>query len=165
MAVAEDLFDVAIVGGASVGLSCALALQHEGLRVALCDRTILRVEPPNEIWDTRVYAISPAAPHSCMRWVYGRVWMPSVSPRSKPCACSVIELGASLDFSAYELGERALAWIVEHRALQNALVDAARCAAGGGGLSLFAPAQPGALHIGFDHAALTLDDGVQRRTH
>ena len=35
------------------------------------------------------------------------------------------DAGATLDFSAYELGERALAWIVEERALRAALVAAA----------------------------------------
>ena len=36
------------------------------------------------------------------------------------------DAGARLNFSAYELGERALAWIVEERALRAALVPLVR---------------------------------------
>ena len=35
------------------------------------------------------------------------------------------DAGATLNFSAYELGERALAWIVEERALRAALLPRA----------------------------------------
>ena len=36
--------------------------------------------------------------------------------------------GGAIEFSAYELGERALAWIVENRELNAALVEAVRTA-------------------------------------
>ena len=35
------------------------------------------------------------------------------------------DAGATIEFSAYELGERALAWIVEERALRAALLPLA----------------------------------------
>ena len=163
MAVAEDLFDVVIVGGASVGLSCALALHDSGLRVALCNRTLLRVEQPDEIWDARVYAISPGS--AAFLHELG-VWQGMDSERIAPIETMRVfgdERGAKIDFSAYELGERALAWIVENRALQNALVDAAHCVASGERFRLIAPAQPRALHRERDHAVLALDDGTAVR--
>jgi ubiquinone biosynthesis UbiH/UbiF/VisC/COQ6 family hydroxylase len=68
--------------------------------------------------------------------------------------------GAVLNFSAYELGERALGWIVENRTLQNALVEATLCAAGkGDGLRLCAPAQPQSLVRGDGAVRVTLADG------
>jgi ubiquinone biosynthesis UbiH/UbiF/VisC/COQ6 family hydroxylase len=163
MAVGEELFDVVIVGGASVGLSFALALHDSGLRVALCNRTVLCVEPPNETWDARVYAISPGS--AAFLHELG-VWQGMDSERIAPIETMRVfgdERGAKIDFSAYELGERALAWIVENRALQNALVDAVHCLASGERFCLLAPAQPRALHLERNHAVLTLDDGTALR--
>jgi hypothetical protein len=47
------------------------------------------------------------------------------------------DAGAVLNFSAYELGERALAWIVEERALRDALVPLVHEA----GVAVHAPAR------------------------
>ena len=66
------------------------------------------------------------------------------------------DAGAALDFSAYELGERALAWIVEERALRAALVPRVHAA----GVTLLAPCALASLAFGADRAMLTTDDGA-----
>jgi ubiquinone biosynthesis UbiH/UbiF/VisC/COQ6 family hydroxylase len=64
--------------------------------------------------------------------------------------------GGRIEFSAYELGERALAWIVENRELNCALVRAAR---GMPGLDIVAPCSPAAIAWRGGAAELRLDDG------
>jgi ubiquinone biosynthesis UbiH/UbiF/VisC/COQ6 family hydroxylase len=64
--------------------------------------------------------------------------------------------GGRIDFSAYELGERALAWIVENRELNAALVQAAR---GTPGLDIVAPCSPAAIAWRAGAAELRLEGG------
>jgi ubiquinone biosynthesis UbiH/UbiF/VisC/COQ6 family hydroxylase len=61
-----------------------------------------------------------------------------------------------LAFSAYDLGERALAWIVENRALHAALVEAVRVEPA---IDVLAPCEPATLTWRADAAELTLVDG------
>lgn len=114
-------FDIVIAGAGLVGLAAAAAFARSGLVVALADRALPgAVTGSVDDWDRRVYAISPGSARflrslgawqelSCDRiaavdsmWVAG-------------------DAGATLEFSAYDAGERALAWIVEERALRVAL--------------------------------------------
>jgi ubiquinone biosynthesis UbiH/UbiF/VisC/COQ6 family hydroxylase len=93
------------------------------MTVALLDRQSLPPSAEPETWDARVYAISPGSATFLQRV---GAW------QSLPCErIAAIESmriagdsGATLEFSAYELGERALAWIVEERALRAALLPA-----------------------------------------
>ena len=66
------------------------------------------------------------------------------------------DVDGRLGFSAYELGERALAWIVEHRELNAALVAAIRTAPG---IDVVAPCAPAAIDWGTEAAELRLADG------
>jgi ubiquinone biosynthesis UbiH/UbiF/VisC/COQ6 family hydroxylase len=63
--------------------------------------------------------------------------------------------GALLTFSAYDLGERALAWIVEERRLRAALIPAALQA----GVQVYAPCGFARLAFSPEAAELTLDSG------
>ncbi len=63
--------------------------------------------------------------------------------------------GAVMTFSAYELGERALAWIVEERELRASLVRDVRDA----GVDVLAPGGFARLAFAPDSATLALDDG------
>ena len=54
-----ERYQVVIVGAGLVGAAAALALGRQGLRVALVERQPPQV--PDETWDTRIYAISPAS--------------------------------------------------------------------------------------------------------
>lgn len=52
--------DVAIVGAGLVGLAAAVALHQAGFSVVLVDsKNPARVDYANDVWDTRIYAISP----------------------------------------------------------------------------------------------------------
>jgi 2-octaprenylphenol hydroxylase len=115
-------YDVVVAGAGLVGMALAPALARSGLAVALVDRApIAAPEPDPDSWDARVYAISPGSAkflHTLGAWQ-------SLPPER----LSAIEgmhvagdAGATLRFSAYDLGERALAWIVEERALRAALL-------------------------------------------
>lgn len=115
-------YDVVIAGAGLVGLALAAALARTGLRTALVDRA--RIAMPDvdpATWDSRIYAVSPGSArflHSLGAW--------QALPAERITAIEAMHVvgdgGAHLDFSAYELNERALAWIVEERALRAALL-------------------------------------------
>jgi len=116
-------YDVVIAGAGLVGMALAAALARDGMTVALLDR---QQPPPSadpDTWDTRVYAISPGSATFLQR-----VGAWQAVPCERIAAIESMRItgdtGATLDFSAYELGERALAWIVEERALRAALLPA-----------------------------------------
>ena len=160
MAVGEADFDVVIVGGAAIGLACALALRGSGLRVALCDRAVVRMQEAGPEWDPRVFAISPGSAaflHALGAWQR----MPCERLQALETMRVFGDDGvAALNFAAYELGERALAWIVENRTLQNALVEALQCAAGSDDwLHVCAPVEPRSFSMTDDGITLALGDG------
>jgi ubiquinone biosynthesis UbiH/UbiF/VisC/COQ6 family hydroxylase len=116
-------YDVVIAGAGLVGMALAAALARDGMTVALLDR---QQPPPSadpNTWDARVYAISPGSATFLQR-----VGAWQAVPCDRIAAIESMRIagdtGATLDFSAYELGERALAWIVEERALRAALLPA-----------------------------------------
>jgi ubiquinone biosynthesis UbiH/UbiF/VisC/COQ6 family hydroxylase len=121
--------DVLVAGAGLPGLAAACALARAGLSVAIADRLGVgasRQRLPSE----RV------APIESMR-IEG-------------------DAGAVLNFSAYELGERALAWIVEERALREALIPLVH----GAGVAIHAPRAFDALTFSPDAAALRLAGGA-----
>jgi len=130
-------YDVVVIGAGLVGLALAPTLVRAGLTVALVDRAgVVTPEPPpaGEGWDARVYAISPGS--AAFLRAMG-AWQHVPSARLAPVESMRVEgdAGALLNFSAYDLGERALAWIVEERALRAALVPLVRSA----GVTVHAP--------------------------
>jgi ubiquinone biosynthesis UbiH/UbiF/VisC/COQ6 family hydroxylase len=160
----EIRYDVIVVGGAITGLAFALALRDSGLKVAVVDRAPLKVSE-GEDWDTRVYAISPGSAaflHGCGIWTH-------MAAERMQAIESMRVFGdegahARLDWSALELGVRALAWIVENRALQNAGVQVAQCAAGRTDcIALQAPAEVASLTVDRELANLALADGTLLR--
>lgn len=130
--------DVAVVGAGLVGAAFALALERGGLRVALVDRGALAIPAASEDWDQRVFAISPGSAdflHALGVW--------SALPTDRLQAIERMriwnEAGDSpLEFDAYDFTLRALAWIVEQKSLQEALLRRLAEASGPGTwLSLF----------------------------
>jgi ubiquinone biosynthesis UbiH/UbiF/VisC/COQ6 family hydroxylase len=149
--------DVLIAGAGLVGLALAHALANAGLSVALADRAaVMALDSPaaGDDWDARVYAISPGS--AAFLRAQG-AWQALPPDRLAPVDSMRIEgdAGALLNFSAYELGERALAWIVEERALRAALVPLVRSA----GIAIHAPCTVESLWFSRDAAALRLADG------
>ena len=154
--VGERRCDVLIAGAGLVGLALAPALARAGLDVVLADRAVPVVpEPLPDSWDVRVYAISPGSAtwlHSIGAW--------QALPAERIAAIESMRIagddGALLNFSAYENGERALAWIVEERALRAALVPLVHAA----GVEIAAPCAFDALTWSEDAGHLAREDGT-----
>ena len=157
---ADAAYDVVVLGGGPVGLALAAALGRDGLAVALIDRAGLLAfdaEPGADDWDSRVYAISPGS----AEFLSGlAAWQRLPPQRLAPIETMEVcgDHGGAITFSAYELGERALAWIVEHRELCATLVEAVRCCPG---IEVMAPCEPSALSWHADGAFVTLADGCR----
>ncbi len=56
----QQHYDVMVVGGGLVGMSCALALNQLGFAVALVESKATHIQEPQDVWDSRIYAITPA---------------------------------------------------------------------------------------------------------
>ena len=150
-------FDVIILGGGPVGLAIAAALARERYTIALVERAPLTTYEASgdEDWDARVYAISPGSAE-LLRAI--GAWQGLPSERLSPIEMMDVhgDEDGALRFSAYELGERALAWIVEHRELCSALLKSAR---GGGLVEVIAPAEPRSVAWRADSGEVTLAGG------
>jgi ubiquinone biosynthesis UbiH/UbiF/VisC/COQ6 family hydroxylase len=151
-------YDVAVLGAGLVGMALAAALLREGLRVALLERTALAAfEGPigADDWDQRVYAISPGS----AEFLRGLgAWQRLAPDRLQPIEVMDVhgDADGAIVFSAYELGERALAWIVENRTLAAALIEIVRTLPG---LDVLAPCTPDAIVWNADAVRITLAEG------
>jgi len=147
-------FDIMIVGGGLAGLSLAVALRQTQLSVAVVEG---KVPSRPQGWDARIYAVSPANVDFLEEI---GVWPHLAGDRLCPVeAMSVAgDRDGRLDFSAYDAGAAALAWIVEASQMQSELWESAKRQAN---LTLLCPARPAALDLQPDLARLTLEDGRQ----
>jgi ubiquinone biosynthesis UbiH/UbiF/VisC/COQ6 family hydroxylase len=145
--------DVVIVGAGLVGLSLAVALSRAGLATTLVDRGSLAL-PVMDGWDSRIYAISPGS--AAFLRTLG-AWQALPCERVEAIEAMLIrgDTGASLTFSAWELGERALAWIVEERALRAALLRQVHAT----GVEVITEARIGKLAWSNAEATLALESG------
>ncbi|WP_369816922.1 UbiH/UbiF family hydroxylase [Nitrosovibrio sp. Nv17] len=113
-------FDVVIIGGGLVGAGLALALRNGGLGVALVEARTPAPLPPDDAWDSRIYAVSPGS--AAFLQDVG-IWPALAANRLTPVHEMAIfgdDDAACLDFSAYDAGLPELAWIVENGRLQAA---------------------------------------------
>ena len=151
-------FDVIIVGGGLAGLSLAVALRASRLSVAVVEgRAPVAPAAPTASgnWDVRVYAVSPGN----VRFLEEiGIWRHFDSARLAPVRTMEVfgDAGGRLDFSAYDSGVDALAWIVEASLMQRELWETAMRQ---GNVTLFCPARPQALEFDTAAARLLLDDG------
>jgi 2-polyprenylphenol 6-hydroxylase len=149
--------DVLIVGAGLPGLALALALRGSGFSVALVDRHQPALDAAQP-WDARIYAISPGNAH----FLHGiGVWSRMDRERLTPIETMRVfgdGAGAQLDFSAFDSGECALAWIVEQRELMAATlavwadVDQPE--------TIYADSPPLALLRERDSSSVKLEDGT-----
>lgn len=152
-------FDVVIAGAGLPGLALAAAIAQGGMTVALADRNPVAapVAAPvagNDAFDTRIYAVSPGS-----ATMLDRLGAWAELPCERITAVETMRVlgdaGGALEFSAYDLNQRALAWIVEERALRAALVARVHASA----VTLVAPAAFASLAFDASGATLALADG------
>ena len=144
-------YDLIVVGAGPVGASLARAAR--GMRVALVSHE--RRAPRStrgEPFDARVYALSPG--NVAFLRSLG-AWQRIPADRLQPVHAMRVfgDDGRSrIEFDAYRAGVPELAWIVEDKALQDALWS-------GLDVDLFAPAVCESLEIDVHRAVLKLNDG------
>ena len=149
-----ERYQVVIVGAGLVGAAAALALGRRGLRVALVERQPPHV--PDEIWDTRIYAISPAS----QRFLESTgAWQRMDAGRIQPVFRMDVagDAGGTIRLDAYEAGVSHLAVIVESGRLQHALWQALQA---DGNVALHSPASIASLEHGEPCTRIALDDGL-----
>ena len=148
-----ERYQVVVVGAGLVGAATALALGRQGLRVALVERQPPQV--PDDAWDTRIYAISPAH----QRFLEGLgAWQRMDGGRVQPVFRMDVAGDASgaLRLDAYQSGVSHLAAIVESDRLQHALWQAIEA---DGNVALHCPATIGSVVREGALTRLTLADG------
>jgi len=150
------LFDVLIIGGGSVGTSLAVALNSTGLSIGLVESQPAKLAPSAQAeWDNRIFAISPGSVkflQQCGAWQH--LNLARVQAVEQMCVWG--DEGAALDFSAYQMGVPELAFILENRALQQAIGHDLLSQEN---LTIFQPAQCANLIWTEEAAQLTLKDG------
>ena len=149
------MFDVLIIGGGSVGTSLAAAIRSAGLNVGLVESQPAKPTLSPLAWDSRIFAISAGSAaflQRCDAWKH--LDLARVQTVEQMCVWG--NEGAALDFSAYQMGVPELAFILENRALQQAIGQASMAQSN---LTLFQPARCEHLHWTEEAAHLTLQDG------
>jgi len=118
--------DIIIAGGGMAGASLALALAQAGKTVAVIEPNALTDFDEQQAFDLRVSAISPARRNLLQNL---GVWQDIVSMRYNSFSTMLVEDAAGsnvLDFSAVEIGETSLGYIIENRVISLSLRAAAK---------------------------------------
>lgn len=120
--------DVCIRGNGAVGLSLALALARQGLQVGVIGLVGQAPATAPAVPDVRAYALNAASRRLLTEL---RVW--DALPADAVTAVDEMRIagdapGGQLQFSAWQQGVEALAWIVDAAALEATLLTAARFA-------------------------------------
>jgi ubiquinone biosynthesis UbiH/UbiF/VisC/COQ6 family hydroxylase len=146
-------FDIVIVGAGLAGAGLAAALRQSRYRIALVEGRAPAPAPAG--WDSRVYAVSPAA-QGFLQEI--GAWPHLDETRLTPVYDMAIrgDAGGRLDFSAYDSGVGQLAWIVEAGLMQRELWEGVKRQ---GNVTLFCPTQPQRLEMGDDAVSLGLTSG------
>lgn len=120
----QQQVDIAVVGGGLVGAACALALQRQGLAVALVESRQVGPAAPDALLDDRIYAISPGN----ARWLQSLGAWQALAPQ-QVCRIDGMQVhgdggDACIAFDADEAHAENLGYIVENKRLQHALWQA-----------------------------------------
>jgi 2-octaprenyl-6-methoxyphenol hydroxylase len=148
-----ERYQVVIVGAGLVGAAAALALGRQGLRVALIEHQPPSV--PDDAWDTRIYAITPANQRFLERL---GAWQRMDAGRVQPVYRMDVagDTSGAVRLDAYETGVSHLAAIVESGRLQDALWQTLKT---DGSVALHCPAAIESLVREDAFTRLTLADG------
>lgn len=118
---AENLYDVVIVGGGMVGACLGCALGDSGLRVAVLEESPPQPYDPAQPHDLRVSALSLAS-SSILKSV--GAWFGITQRRYCPFRrMRVWERTELVEFRSEDINEPALGYIVENRLIQIALLE------------------------------------------
>lgn len=150
-------FDIVVIGGGLVGASLAVALKDSGLKIALVESRLPDPIPDDADWDNRIYAISPGS--TTFLQDLG-VWQKLDASRISPVSEMAVfgdDHASHLNFSAYDIGMSALAFIVENCQLQKAVWDSLKSPAGN--IEILCPAQCTSLIWHESHVDIQLTDG------
>ena len=153
---AQNDFDVLVVGGGLVGAACALALQDSGLTIALVEAAPPPVAPQGDGWDSRIYAISPGNAAFLARL---GAWDGLDHARVTTIEAMRVQgdaANAVLEFNAYEAAVPALGYLLESHLLQAALWQRLQQAAQ---VTLYSGIRSERLDWHDDHVQLTMQDG------
>ena len=156
-------FDLIIIGGGMVGAACAALLACErtldDLRIALVDPQGPGLPPPEDDIDVRVSAVSRASERILTR---AGAWE-HIAPATRSAYSDMVVWdmdgtargNGCITFSASEIGEPNLGYIIENRRVQWALWEAKRFR------ERVVALKAGLTDIAFadDSARITLDDG------
>lgn len=151
----RPVLDVIVVGGGAVGASAAAALAQSGFDVALIEPNAPTAAGDDAPLDARVIALSPASTRFVERL---GAWP---LPAGRAFAYRDMEVrsdDAVLRFGRDLVAEPALGWIVELRALQARLFDAARSR-----VAAVHAARVSECERGEREARVELDDGTRLR--
>lgn len=146
--------DCLIAGGGMVGLSMALALAREGLRITVVERAPYTLHLAPE-FDGRVSAIALGSQRLL---AHIGAWE-GMAPYAEPIMDIRVSDGDSLTFLHYdhrEVGTDPFGWIVENRHIRQALVDAVQEHKN---IRVIAPAAVTGLRTCGEQAEVTLSDG------
>ncbi len=152
---ARKLLDVVVVGGGAVGASAAAALAQSGFDVALVEPNPPVASTDVAPLDARVIALSPASTRFVERigaWPLSDVRAFAYRDMEVRSGDEVLHFGRDL------VAEPALGWIVELRALQARLFDAARSR-----VAVVHSARVADCERGEREARIELDDGTRLR--
>lgn len=157
MTARESAYDVAIVGAGIVGLTLAAALAQANCRVAIIDARQPTLTWDADAWDARVCALHPAS----VRYLTSLSVWSSITPTSRTPidAMQVWDAlgGGAIQFSAAEAGLPTLGFIVENRALIQALMTQLRTQQN---VSWWLGETPASLTTSPQAASLTLASGT-----
>ncbi len=148
-------YDIVIVGGGMVGTALACALGGADFKVAVIEHEP-PVPPSDTGYDLRVSAITLA---SQALFEHLGAWAPMVQRCVSPVrALEVWESPGRgrIAFDAADIGEPCLAWIIENRLIQTALLERLHRHTN---VHWLCPAAVAAFELGRDHSALALADG------
>lgn len=148
--------DVTIVGAGLVGLAAALAFTRVGYAVVLVDSQLPQaVMPQPEDWDQRIYAISP----NNVAWLKDLgVWQMLPAARITTIAAMHVwgdETSAPLVLQADDVNVAALGFVLEERALKQALLERVQAS----GVNVFYE-QCVSVNASLTQSKLQLDSGL-----